>query len=125
MSDQKQFHQYFSSRPTIGIVMQNGNRILFTGGQYVTDKEDEIAFLDTEIKAGHPMIFVKKEQLTVSQEQLDPLAAIKKKAIEEYLAKQNEQQDPNRDMGNTTSNISDSISTTRSIQAISAGSKSK
>lgn len=95
------------------------------GGSYITDKQDEIDFLDAEIRSGHQMIYVKEDQKVLTQEQLDPLAAIKKKAVEEYLAKQAEQADPGRDMGTTNSDISASIQSTKSIAAITVGSKSK
>ena len=121
----KLFHQFFSTRPKISITMPNGNRIYFVGGTYLTDSESEIAFLNGEVAAGNSMIFVKKESLTVDADALDPLAAIKKKAIEEYISQQALNSDPNRDMGNTNTNIGDSIATTKSIAAISAGSIKK
>lgn len=82
------YNQYFSTRPKLSIVMPSSKRIFFSGGVYVTDKEDEIAFLDAEVKLGHPMIYTKKGEEKVTSEQLDPLAAIKRKAVEEHLAKQ-------------------------------------
>jgi hypothetical protein len=89
MSDQeKKFHQYFSTRAKISISMADGRKLSFVGGTYVTDKEDEIEFLDAQIKAGVSMLYVKIGAEVVTKEQLDPLAAIKKKAIEEHEAKQ-------------------------------------
>jgi len=125
MSDKKQYHQFFSSRPKISITMPNGNRIYFVAGTYVTDNEAEIEFLNDQIRQGHQMIGVKKGQETVTQDQLDPLAAIKEKAIAEYLAKQAEQQNPNRDMGRTdASGAGVDVATTRTLAPIIAGSKS-
>lgn len=123
---QQQFHQYFSSRPKISIITNGGNRISFVGGQYVTDVADEIEFLDAQVKAGHPMIFVQKGKETVTKEQLDPLAAIKAKAIAEYLEQQDKQQNPSRDMGNTASTGAGvDVATTKSIASITVGSKTK
>lgn len=80
------FNQYFSSRPKISIIMPSSKRISFSGGIYVTDKKDEIEFLDKEISLGHPMIYIKKGEETITSEQLDPLHAIKQKAKEEAIA---------------------------------------
>ena len=122
----KQFHQYFSARPKISITMPNGNRIYFQAGSYVTDNEIEIEFLDEQIKLGHPIIYVQKGKELITQEQLDPLAAVKAKAVAEYLEKQNAQQDPSRDMGTTEkSGAGADIATTKSIASITVGSKSK
>ena len=121
-----QLHQYFATRPKISIVMPNGNRISFIAGSYITDDENEIKFLDDQIKDKHPMIFVKKGEETVTKEQLDPLAAVKEKVIADYLAKQKEQQDPSRDFGNTEdTGVYSSVATTKTIAPITIGSKSK
>jgi len=121
-----QFHQYFSARPKISITMPNGNRIYFQAGNYVTDNESEIEFLDEQVKLGHPIISVQKGKELITQEQLDPLAAVKAKAIAEYVAKQTAQQDPSRDMGNTAqSGAGADIASTKSIASITVGSKSK
>ena len=120
------YNQYFSTRPKIAITMPLGERIYFVGGQYVTDKAKEIEFLDEQIASGHPMIFVQKGNETVTQEQLDPLAAVKAKAVAEYLAQQAKQQDPSRDMGNTTNaGAGVDVATSRTIAPITVGSKSK
>lgn len=125
----QQYHQYFATRPRISIIMPSGERIHFQAGQYVTDNEKEIKFLDEQVAARHPMIYVKKGAETVTAEQLDPLQAVKEKAIAEYLAKQQAQQDPSRDMGNTANNgagvDASGMSTTKSISSITVGSKSK
>ena len=125
MAESKQYNQYFSTRPIISITMPSSKRIKFVGGMYVTDKEDEIEFLNAEIKFGNAMLFVKKDQLTVDSEALDPLAAVKKRAIEEYLENQKRAMDPNRDMGNTSSDISSSIQTSKGIAAVTVAGKSK
>lgn len=121
---QKQYNQYFSTRPSISITMPSAKRIRFVAGSYITDKQDEIDFLDKEIAIGHQMIFTKQGQEVVNEEALDPLAAVKKKAVEEYLAKQAAQADPSRDMGNSTADLSTSIMTSKGIGAITVGSKS-
>jgi hypothetical protein len=124
MSDNKTFNQYFSTRPKLSITMPQGGRIYFVAGHYATDNEDEITFLDEQIRAKHPMIYVKATEKTVTSEQLDPMAAIRKKIIEEHEAKKAEQADPNRNMGSSIQDVSASITTTKTIAPIIAGSKS-
>lgn len=121
-----QYHQYFSTRPRISMVLPSGDRISFVAGQYITDKEKEIEYLDEQVKAGHPMIYVKKGNEVVTAEQLDPLAAVKAKAIADYMAQQERQQDPSRDMGNTVnSGAGTDVATSKTIAPITVGSKSK
>lgn len=123
---QKVYHQYFSTRPRISIVMENANRIYFQGGQYITARKDEIEFLDKEVELGNSMIYKVAGKETVTEEQLDPLAAIKAKAIAEYLEQQQKQQDPSRDMGNTANTGAGvDVATSKSIGAITVGSGSK
>lgn len=114
------FHQYFATRPRLSIIMPSGERISFVAHMFVTDKEHQIEFLDAEVKRGHPMIYTKNGEETVTAEQLDPLAAIKKKAIEEYKAQVEAQQNPERDMGNSKSETV--LQTSKSIAAITVGS---
>lgn len=119
----KKYHQFFSRRPRISIIMPSGRSIHFSGGMYVTSNEQEIEFLNAEVAAGHPMIYVKDNEKVITEEQLDPLAAVKKRAIDEYLAQQKRQQDPERDMGNSVQE--QNLTTSQSIKNITIGSKSK
>lgn len=126
MSDDKKYNQYFSTRPRVNITMPNGKRISFIAGSYVTDAQDEIAFLDEQIRLGLQVIYTKKGQETVTAESLDPLAAIKKKAIDEYLAAQQAQADPDRDMGDTgAKGANPTLLNSKSIAAVTVNSKSK
>lgn len=126
MSDIKNYNQYFSTRARVNITMPNGKRINFVAGTFVTDSQDEITFLDEQIKLGMQVIYTKKGQETITSDALDPLAAIKKKAVDEYLATQSKQLDPQRDMGNTESKGAGlDVATTKSIAAISVGSINK
>jgi len=114
---EKQYHQYFSSRPMISITMPTAKRIRFVGGMYVTDKQDEIDFLNAEIKAGNQMIYVDNNKRTVGEAALDPLAAIKKKAVEDYLAAIEKAKDPNNDMGNYAAEAVAGLMTSRNVAA--------
>lgn len=102
---------YFSSIPSCKTHMPNGKELNFIGGQFATDEEEEIEFLDAQVKARHPHIYVKKDAATIDSNKLSPLDEIKKKAVEEYLAQQALQQttesvtDKNAGLGTTASAI--------------------
>lgn len=125
MSDTKKYHQYFSTRPMVTITMPNGNRIRFVGGVYMTANQSEIDFLQEQIRIGHPIIYIKEGATVVDADALDPLAAVKKKAIEEYLQQQKLASDPNRNMGNTApASASDTgMVTSSGIKNITVGPK--
>lgn len=118
------YHQFFSTRPRISITMPSLKRIFFDGGIYITDKEDEIDFLNSQIEAGHQMIYVKKGAETLTEEQRDPMAAIKAKIIADFQKQQEEQQKAGRDMG-TTAQTTTGMTTTQGIANVTVGSKSK
>lgn len=112
MASEEKFKQYFCTRPKLGIIMPNGKRIAFVAGYYVTSDEEEIKFLDGEVKLKHPMIYVKAGQEVVTKEQLDPLNAIKEKIIKEHEAA--------KAAGGSTGTV-----TSTSVGAVAAESKSK
>lgn len=118
------FHQFCANLPSCKYIFKSGKVANFVGGKYVTTIDSEIAELEEEIKFGHPHIFVDANERTVESEKADPLAAIKKKAIEEYLAAQAKAVDPNNDMGNTVGGNSAvaGIQTSQTVSGISRGS---
>ena len=102
---------YKSSIPSCKVHMPNGKECNFIGGQYTTDIKEEIEFLDAQVAARHPHIYVAKDEPTVDSDKLSPLDEIKKKAVAEYLAQQALQQettsttDKNAGLGTTASAI--------------------
>ena len=80
---EKTFQTYKSSLPNQKIAMPNGKMIRITSHQYITDMEDEIAFLDNEIKLGFPYL-TKSGEMTSTE--LDPMSALRAKIIAEYEA---------------------------------------
>lgn len=94
-------HLFKSSLPSCRFIFSNGKVANFVRGQYTTTLENEIKELEAEVAEGNPHIYIDNSQKTISVEELDPLYAIKKKAIEEYLAQQQKAVNPNNDMGNT------------------------
>lgn len=67
-------------------IFKSGKEASFINSEYYTDDDVEISELTKEINLKHPHIFRDENKLTVDTDNLDPLAYIKKKAIEEYLA---------------------------------------
>jgi len=80
---EKTFQTYKSSLPNQKIAMPNGKMIRITSHQYITDMEDEIEFLDNEIKLGFPYL-TKTGEMTSTE--LDPMSALRAKIIAEYEA---------------------------------------
>ena len=88
----------FKSRiPSCSYFFKNGKQAAFIGGKYVTDVDIEIAELESEIgksgltepnKSDHPHIYIDQREKEINTEALDPIAEIKRKAVEEYLAAQ-------------------------------------
>lgn len=67
---------------------QSGKEINFVRGRYATADKKEIEFLEAEVEAGHPHISVDPKEAEIDSVQVDPVAAIKAKAIADYIAEQ-------------------------------------
>lgn len=82
---------------------KNGKAAVFRMGTYITEDAAEIAELDAEIKAGHPNIYVDKNEVFAAVDRDDPIAALRKRiAAEErakVLAEMAAATDPSRDLG--------------------------
>jgi hypothetical protein len=81
--EEKVFQTYNSSLPNQRIPMPNGRLIAITAGQYITDKKDEIEFLDAEIEAGFPFL---QKGATMTSSELDPMSALRTRIIAEAIA---------------------------------------
>jgi hypothetical protein len=88
--------------PSCNVVMPDGRVIIFVSGTYRTDKPAEIDYLEKEIAAGHPHLFIDQNEATVDSEMVDPMNALRAKIIAEYLeSEKTASGDPERDMGKT------------------------
>jgi hypothetical protein len=83
----KMMRVFKSSMGTLFYVLKNGKAAHFVGGKYLTDMEEEIKELESEIRNGHPHIYIddKEKEIDVHA---DPLKGIKDLAVKEYLAEQ-------------------------------------
>lgn len=85
---------YKSSFPSCKVHLPSGKECNFVAGEYATADEKEIEFLASLVASGHPHIYVDSGKATKTAEIVQPLEAIKKKAIEEYLASQSAEAKP-------------------------------
>ena len=113
---------YKSAIPHINYIFKNGKLAVFTNGVFRTDIEGEIQELETEIKLGHPHIYVDAAEKIIDSEMVDPMNALRHKIIQEFLAKQAETAgNPDRDMGTTDKNVGVMPATSKTIAEAAAG----
>lgn len=77
-----------STVPSCKTHLPNGKEINFIGGRYATDDSAEIEFFETEIKNHHPNFYIDAKEVEVDSVKVDPVEAIRKKAVADYLAAQ-------------------------------------
>lgn len=83
--EESKFQVYSSSRVSMRMLTEKGTRITFANYKFITSDPESIAYLDAEIKNGLQSV-TKGEELSTAE--LDPMHAVKKKAVEDYLAQQ-------------------------------------
>lgn len=104
-TEEKKYQHYKSSRVSMRMITTTGRMIAFTNYQFITCDQDLISYLDDEIGKGVNVV-TKGELLTHSES--DPMEALKRKHIAEYLEKEAEELKQQalgevKDMGNTKS----------------------
>lgn len=92
---------YKSTFPSIQYVMPDGGVVEFVAGRFATAAPKLIAQLDAEIAAGHPHIFIDKNEKEVDSEAMDPLEVVKRKAVADYIASQKAANAIGNDRGNS------------------------
>lgn len=97
-------HLFKSPMRSWKFFMPDGKALIFANHEFSTSDEGEIAYLQYEIKRGHPSIYVDPNEPFVTAEKLDPIAGLRKRIAEEERARILEEMrlasgDPNRDMG--------------------------
>jgi len=85
---EKLYNVFYSTLESCRMITKGGRNIAFVLGKYVTAVPEEIQYLQEEISLGNSRISVipGKEQMTADD--LDPMKALKKQHIKEYLADQ-------------------------------------
>lgn len=87
-ADETVYQHYSSSRVAIKLITDKGKKITFTDYQFITADQDIIDYLDTEIKSGMNVVTKGK---AMTSEEADPMAALKRRHIAEYLETQETQ----------------------------------
>jgi hypothetical protein len=93
------FKQYRSSTPFLRTTTPKGKDILFQGGAFFTEDPECIEWLDSFKHLPGTMITPVEGEF--SKEDVDPMEAIKKRAIAEYLESLKTQAEP-QDRGNSS-----------------------
>lgn len=121
---EKTYQIFHGSRQSMRMNTPEGGTIVFVGGKFITDNEDFIAYLQSELAAKNPFLSQKEEEKSLTSEDLDPMAALKKKHITEYLAALKEEPVASRDMGSTTADPKAGILSSSAAKVLSADSLS-
>jgi len=98
-------HLFKSPLQSWVFILPNGKRLNFIKGICITSDPKEIAHLNMEIDLGHPSMYVDPNEITVSLDRTDPVAALKGRmrleVLKELQAEMAAATDPNNDMGNS------------------------
>ncbi len=124
MSNQTLPNLFKSRMPNWVFIFPNGKRAVFSKGMYMTTDPKEIAHLNLEIELGHPAMYVDPNEVTVSLDRIDPVAALKGRLRQELLAEIAAEMaaatNPANDMGNSEQGKLKPASTS-DIVAVTAG----
>lgn len=114
---------FWATLPSINYIFPNGRPAIFVNNRFVTNVPYEINQLKDEIVNGHPHIYQKKGEETMSAKNLDPMEAIREKIIAEAVASGLlVHGNPNRDMGESDPGKLKPASTTDVASAAAGGS---
>lgn len=121
---EKVFQCYRSSRQSMKMITTEGLKVTFVNYQHLTADPRVEAYLDNEIRLGFKDI-VKASPMTSSD--IDPMAALKKKHIEEFLAEEAAKAaaavlSGPRDMGQSEQGKLNPASTSMTLQAATSNS---
>jgi len=83
------FHVYKSSMQSHRTITPKGKNVIVLDYKVITKDPEVIEFLDSEIKAGSTYF---SKQGTMTSEDLDPMAALKKKIIADFKAEEAEKE---------------------------------
>jgi hypothetical protein len=111
-------HLFNSNLPSVRYIFKSGDAAIFVNGVYTTNDPEKIAELTAECKRGHPNLFVDAKRVTVSMDELNPMAVLRKKIREELLA----EQAAARDMGNSIAKAGTGQVNTAGLAGIAASS---
>lgn len=108
--------------PSINYVFKNGKPAIFVFGKFVTAVKAEVDELKAEVEAGHPHIYIDKEEAEIAASAIDPMAGLRAQIEAEIMAKMAAATSPENDMGTTEEEKLKPASSTDIAQASIGGS---
>lgn len=104
---------YKSTSKFLNVITPKGKPLYFRHGMHITEIKEDIAYLDAEIESGafNGSIFIDPNARTISEEEANPMLALRKKLFAEFLAEQQAQLNPSNDMGTSTQKPLNAMST--------------
>jgi hypothetical protein len=92
---------YKSTAKSVNLIMPDGKILHFKFGWFATDDPIVIDWLDRAVARNEfgGNIYIDPNAKTISEDQENPMKALRKKIIEEYLAEQATHTNPANDMG--------------------------
>ena len=121
VSDVKMLRLYKSTMSAVNFICGNGDVITFAQGKFYTDRESHIAYLDAEIKSGHPHIFIDPLEREVASNLITPMQQLRDK-IRKELLEELRVGPVHMDAGKTDQNAKLMPANTRDIAQAAAGS---
>jgi hypothetical protein len=113
---------YKSTFPITNVIFPKGEVAEFRGGIFITDRPDQIAYLDEQIanRGFGGQIYIDPNARTITAEQENPMLALKKKFYEQFQSEQAGFINPSNDMGTSVPGNLNPAST-RDIAPVAAG----
>jgi hypothetical protein len=120
---EREYTAYYHTIPNSQYVFTGGGVAEFVGGRFLTDDPVHILELDAEVARRNQYITKGEKKLTGKD--LDPVAEIRRKAVEEYIAAQKVASNPDRDMGKSEqAPLIASAANSKTVGEVTAGSSS-
>lgn len=116
----EKFKLYKCSIPSCKYFFKDAHPAYFVEGRFATQDETEIAELDAEIKAKHPHIYIDSNETEADAAVQDPMSALKKKIIAEYV----KGQETLRNLGTSDDSAGEGAGMLNSISAASISAES-
>lgn len=112
---------YFSTLASCRYIFKSGEEAPFINFVYYTDDAKQIEELETEIKKGHPHIYIKADKLKVDTSKLDPLETLKQTIRDQVMAEMAAATDKSNDRG-TSAKVKLNVATSATVAELAAGS---
>jgi len=82
---EKRYNVFYHTSASCRMITETGRIISFVDHRYITDQEEEVEYLQLVMKSPRSCISTKEGAETMTSDELDPMKALKKKFIAEYL----------------------------------------